>query len=116
MEVIGSTTSSGGYERVLALKRFAQPGHLPIFTGPALTLLAEQEDNLLVSTSPTLAALRDPEKSRQLFPRGKVWQVISRSPDDAVAHASLIFHHQYYNPLIEAWYDKLLAPILFAVV
>ncbi|ABQ26750.1 alpha/beta hydrolase [Geotalea uraniireducens] len=117
MEVIGSTSSSGGYERVLALKQFAQPGgDLPIFTGPALTLLAEQEDNLLVPTSPTLAALRDPAKSRQLFPRGKVRQVISHSPDDAVAHASLIFHHQYYNPLIETWYDKLLAPMLFAVV
>ena len=117
MEVIGATSSCGGYERVMALKQFARPeGDRPIYAGPTLTLLAEEEENLLVPTSPTLAALRDPEMRNTLFPRGKVWEVNSRSSGDAVAHASLIFHHHCYNPLIESWYDKLLAPRLFAVV
>ena len=51
-----------------------------------------------------------------LFPRGSLYQVISRTSSDAVAHASLIFHHHCYNPLIAAWYDKLRTPMLFAVV
>lgn len=34
----------------------------------------------------------------------------------ASPHASLIFHHHCYNPPIEAWYDKLQAPLLFAAV
>jgi hypothetical protein len=42
--------------------------------------------------------------------------VYSTASGDTVAHASLIFHQHCYNPLIESWYDKLLAPRLFAAV
>jgi hypothetical protein len=69
--------------------------------------LAEDEENLLVPGSPTLAMLNHPEAKNALFPRGVLRKVISRTPGDAVAHASLIFHHHCYNPLIKAWYDDL---------
>lgn len=117
MQVIDSTPAAGGYQRVLALKQFVRPdASRPIFTGPALTLLAEDEENLLVPGSPTLSLLRHPQRKRDLFPRGLLCQVASRTPGDAVAHASLIFHHHCYNPLIQGWYDKLLAPHLVAAV
>jgi hypothetical protein len=117
MQVIETTPAVGGYQRVLALKQFARPdGTRPIFTGPALTLLAEDEENLLVPSSPTLALLRNPDRKKALFPRGLLWEVISRTPGDAVAHASLIFHHHCYNPLIKIWYDKLQSPRLVAAV
>jgi len=117
MQVIETTPAAGGYQRVLALKQFARPDGLrPIFTGPALTLLAEDEENLLVPSSPTLAMLRHPDRKHALFPRGVLWKVMSGTPGDAVAHASLIFHHHCYNPLIKIWYDKLQAPRLTAAV
>jgi len=117
MQVIETTPAAGGYQRVLALKQFDRPdGSRPIFAGPALTLLAEDEENLLVPSSPTLALLNHPVRNSWLFPRGVFWKVSSRTPGDAVAHASLIFHHHCYNPLIRTWYDKLQAPRLIAAV
>ena len=117
MQAIETTPAEGGYQRVLALKEFARPDGLrPIFTGPALTLLAEDEENLLVPGSPTLTMLRHPDKRKALFPRGVLWKVSSLTPGDAVAHASLIFHQHCYNPLIKIWYDKLQAPMLVAAV
>jgi len=117
MEVVEKTPADGGYQRVLALREFAPPGDSePLFGGPALVLLAEAEEDILVPASPTLGILRDPDARLRLLPRGKVKTVSSRTDGDAVAHASLIFHHHCYNPLIEAWYDKLQAPRLFAAV
>lgn len=117
MDVIGKTPATGGYERVLALKEFFGPDQKqPIYTGPALTMLAELEDSLLAPASPTLAALRDSSVRERLLPRGTFRNVFATSHNDAVAHASLIFHHHCYNPLIEAWYERLLSPRLFAVI
>lgn len=117
MDVVEKTPAQGGYQRVLALREFAPPAaKRAIFAGPALVLLAEAEEDILVPTSPTLAALRTHDSRAILFPRGKVRTVVSRSVGDAVAHASLIFHHHCYNPLIEAWFDKLRAPRLFMAV
>jgi hypothetical protein len=116
MNVVENTPVTGGYERVLALKELLPPGDAPVFSGPTLALLAEQEESILVPTSPTLAALRDPQLRTRLFPRIKVREVVSRTSSDAVSHASLIFHHHCYNPLIAGWYDKLRDPALFAVV
>ncbi|MBJ6724463.1 alpha/beta fold hydrolase [Geomesophilobacter sediminis] len=117
MHVIETTPADGGYQRVLALQQLDGPRDgEAVFTGPTLALLAEAEDNLLVPTSPTLSLLRDPERRRHLFPRLSFWKVTSPEPDDAVAHASLIFHHHCYNPLIRSWYHKLQAPQLFAVI
>jgi hypothetical protein len=117
MDVVEKTTAMGGYERVLALREFTPPDreHL-IFDGPALVLLAEREEDILVPASPTLAALRNYDSRIVLFPRGKVKTVVSGDYNDAVAHASLIFHHHCYNPMIDAWYDRLQVPLLFAVV
>jgi hypothetical protein len=117
MEVVEKTPAMGGYERVLALREFAPPAHdHSIFAGPALVLLAEREEDILVPASPTLVALRNYESRMILFPRGKVKTVTSGNHDDAVAHASLIFHHHCYNPMIDAWYGRLQVPLLFAVV
>lgn len=116
MDVVAHTPARGGYERVQALGAFPAPGAETIFAGPALLLLAEREEDILVPSSPTMAALRDTERRSSLFPRGKVRMVVSGRRGDEVAHASLIFHHHCYNPLIESWYDKLQAPRLFAAV
>ena len=117
MDVVGKTPVIGGYQRVLALGEFLPPAtDHPVFAGPALVMLAEQEEEILVTSSPTLTALKHPEQRHLLFPRGSVKTVVSRTAGDAVAHASLIFHHHCYNPLIEAWYDRFQAPRLFAAV
>lgn len=117
MEAVNKTPAIGGYQRVLAIRDFSLPSvELPIFTGPALTLLAEKEEDLLVPASPTLQLLLDPDSRKALFPRGKVKMVKSPMPGDSVAHASLIFHQHCYNPLIAAWYDQIQAPRLFAAV
>ena len=117
MEVVNKTPAIGGYQRVLAIRDFSPPSvALPIFTGPALTLLAEKEEEILVPASPTLKLLKDPESRALLFPRGKVKMVKSPIAGDSVVHASLIFHHHCYNPLIAAWYDQLQAPRLFMAV
>lgn len=116
MEVLERTSCRGGYERVLALKEAAPAPGAPLFDGPTLVMLAEEEDNLLVPGSPTLELLRDQATSRRLFPRGTVRTVASAVRGDAVPHASLIFHHHCYNPFIESWYDKLNGVLRFAVV
>ena len=117
MAAVTNTPAIGGYQRVLALKDCAPPdANRRVFAGPALVLLAEREEDILVTTSPTLSALKDHDKRVALFPRGKVKTVYASATGDTVAHASLIFHQQCYNPLIETWYDKLLAPRLFAAV
>ena len=117
MRVIEDTPATGGYQRVLALKQLTRPdAERPIFTGPALTLLAEGEENLLVPTSPTLGVLGSPSRRKGLFPNGTLRRVTSDVVGDAVAHASLIFHHKSYNPLIRNWYEKLQAPILSEAV
>ncbi len=117
MDVVARTPAVGGYQRVLALREFLPPeADAPIFNGQSLILLAEGEEDVLVPASPTLAALKNPDIRPLVFPRGKVRTVISSLADDKVAHASLIFHQHCYNPFIEAWYDKLLAPMLFAAI
>jgi len=106
MEVIERTSCRGGYERVLALKDFAMPDqNRPLFRGPLLTLLAEAENDMLVPGSPGLNALRNPQTLRRIFPNGALQTVASPDPNDAVAHASLIFHHHCYNPLLKDWYE-----------
>jgi len=117
MDAVARPPAVGGYQRVLALREFLPPqADTPIFAGQSLVLLAEGEEEVLVPSSPTLAALKNPDIRPQVFPRGKVRTVISSLADDTVAHASLIFHYHCYNPLIEAWYDKLLASMLFAAI
>jgi hypothetical protein len=117
MEVIAMTTSGGAYERVNALKEFPLPDTSePLFNGPILTLLAEMEENMLVPTSPSLAVMRCQETHTSLFPNGIVQDVCSVDAGDTVAHASLIFHHSSYNPLLREWYDKTCETMLVAVV
>ncbi|WP_298273343.1 alpha/beta hydrolase [Geobacter sp.] len=116
MEVIRSTPFTGGYQRTLALNDVCFDETVPIFCGPALVMVAEDEESTLVPSSPTLAALRDSTLRGRLFPRGKVRTVASTTSGDPVAHASLIFHHHCYNPVIEGWYDKLVSAVRLAVV
>jgi pimeloyl-ACP methyl ester carboxylesterase len=117
MEVLALTTSGGAYERVNALNEFPLPDtSVPLFHGPILTLLAEMEENMLVPTSPSLAVMRCQETHTALFPKGTLRNVSSQDAGDAVAHASLIFHHGAYNPLLKEWYDKICEPRLVAVI
>ncbi len=112
-DVIEYTTARGGYERVMALSKFSFP-LLPVklFNGPVLVLLAENESDILVSSSPTLKLFSEPSLYSRILPSCLVKTVKSLTVDDGVAHASLIFHHEAYNTLLEKWYDKLLYPRL----
>jgi pimeloyl-ACP methyl ester carboxylesterase len=113
MDVINHTSARGGFERVLSLRDFSFPPlRNSVFAGPVLTLLAENEEDTLVHSSPTLETFRDPALYTRLFPTCRVKTVHSKDINDPVAHASLIFHHEAYNPLIDSWYNKLLYPRL----
>lgn len=113
MDVINNTPSKGGFERVVALRDFSFPaGTNTIFSGPVLTLLAENEYDILVPSSPTMRLFSDSSEYARFFPNCRVRSVRSGLPDDGVAHASLIFHHEAYNMLLDSWYSKLLYPKL----
>lgn len=115
MAAIDRTPARGGYERTLAIEEFLHPANdAPLYEGPVLTLLAESEEHLLVPTSPTLAICREPRRYHRLFPAGRCLTVTSRQNDDPVPHASLIFHHHAYNPLIAGWYRRFSAPSLLS--
>ncbi|NTV48938.1 MAG: alpha/beta hydrolase [Geobacteraceae bacterium] len=112
-DVIEYTTARGGFERVVALRNFRFPFlSSKLFTGPVLVLLAENESDILVPSSPTLKMFSQPSLYSRMFPACQVKIVKSDIVGDGVAHASLIFHHEAYNPLLENWYDKLLYPRL----
>ncbi len=113
MDVINNTPSRGGFERVVALRDFNFPSlENSIFAGPVLTLMAENEFDILVPSSPTMKLFRDPSQYSRLFPKCLVKTVRSGNADDGVAHASMIFHHEPYNALLDNWYNKLLYPRL----
>lgn len=110
-DVIEHTTARGGFERVMAMRDFLFPKLTnTLFTGPALVLLAENEGDILVSSSPTLQIFNDESRYVQILPTCRVKTVRSKVAGDGVAHASLIFHHEAYNELLENWYGKLLYP------
>lgn len=112
-DVISGTSSTGGFQRVMALRDFRFPDpDVTLFGGPVLTLLAEREEEMLVPGSPTLGLFRDVEVWRGPLPGCKVRTVRSADPSDRVPHASLIFHHQAYRLPIEEWYDRLVCPSL----
>lgn len=112
-DVIEHTSTRGGFERVLALRDFPFPSSQgSLFHGPVLVLMAENEEDILVPSSPTLELFRDASRYRQIFPGSRVKTVRSGRSDDGVAHASLIFHHEAYNRLIQPWYETLLYPRL----
>lgn len=117
MDVLALTSARGGYERVKALRELDFPdGSGSVFSGPTLVLLAESEGDILVPSSPTLAVFGDPARYEKLFPRCLVRKVISKNSGDSVPHASLIFHHEAYNPLLACWYDKQVSPLLSLAV
>jgi hypothetical protein len=108
MDVVQKTTFRGGYERVLALKQFDAPDTVePVFAGPALVLFAEAEENVMVAKSPTMTAFSEQKIFNSIFPMGTMRSVVSSDKCDPVVHASLIFHHKYYNSHLESWYGAL---------
>jgi len=112
-DVIAGTTAMGGFQRVMTLRDFTFPAlDATVFSGPVLTLLAEREDAMLVSSSPALKLFRDASLYTRLFPECRVKTVQSGDPADGVPHASLIFHHEAYNNLIESWYDQRVHPLM----
>ena len=112
-DAIEYTTARGGFERVTALRDFRFPLYSStLFPGPVLVLLAENESDILVPSSPTLTLFSEQSQYTKIFPFCKVKTVRSHIVGDGVAHASLIFHHEAYNLLLEGWYDKLLYPRL----
>jgi hypothetical protein len=111
LDVITKTTSQAGHKRILALKTFNKPGQIRhLYGGPILMLVAEREEEIFTSTSPTLAFLKNHQYFREIFPRGIVKLVSSGKAKDPVPHASLIFHHQHYNPILNEWLSKTRLP------
>ena len=112
-DVIEYTTARGGFERVTALRGFTFPvSTSTLYSGPVLVLLAENESDILVPSSPTLKAFEEPKLYSKIFPSCLVKTVKSHIAGDGVAHASLIFHYEAYNALLESWSGKLLYPRL----
>lgn len=112
-DVIEFTTARGGFERVVALRNFRFPFFSrTLFSGPALVLLAENESDILVPSSPTLKLFSEPSLYSRILPSCLVKTVKSHIVGDGVAHASLIFHHEAYNTLLDSWCSKLLQPRL----
>ncbi len=112
-DVIEYTSARGGFERVIALRDFRFPlFSRTLFSGPVLTLLAENESDILVPSSPTLKLFSEASLYSRILPSCLVKSVRSGRAGDGVAHASLIFHHEAYNTLLEGWYNKLLYPNL----
>lgn len=112
-DVIEHTTARGGFERVMAMKDFTFPDLAnTLFPGHVVVLLAENESDILVPTSPTLRLFSESGLYSRVFPTCRVKTVKSRIAGDGVAHASLIFHHEAYNELLDNWYCKLLYPRL----
>jgi pimeloyl-ACP methyl ester carboxylesterase len=110
-DVIEYTTARSGFERVTALRDFSFPLLTnTLFGGPVLALLAEGESDILVPTSPTLKLFSEASLFTKIFPSCRVKAVKSNIAGDRVSHASLIFHHEAYNALLDRWYDKLLYP------
>jgi len=113
MDVLAHTSALGGYERVKALRDLEFPAlDGSVFAGPVLALMAENEEDILVPLSPTLGLFADSTRYTKLFPNCRVKKVISKNEGDNVPHASMIFHYDAYNPLLESWYSKLSAPLL----
>lgn len=109
-DVIEYTTARGGFERVVALRNFRFPFlSRTLFSGPVLVLLAENEADILAPSSPSLKMFGEPSLYSKILPACQVKSVKSDVVGDGVAHASLIFHHEAYNPLLEKWYDELLS-------
>lgn len=112
-DVIEYTSARGGFERVVALRDFRFPFFSrALFSGPVLTLLAENESDILVPSSPTLKLFSEQSLYSRLFPSCLVKTVTSHIAGDGVAHASLIFHHEAYNRVLDSWYDEHLYPRL----
>ncbi|MFZ4860494.1 MAG: alpha/beta hydrolase, partial [Desulfuromonadaceae bacterium] len=61
-------------------------------------------------SSPTLKMLSEPSLYSRVFPDCQVKTVKSYIAGDGVAHASLIFHQEAYNSVLDSWYGKLLYP------
>ncbi|NTW98461.1 MAG: alpha/beta hydrolase [Geobacteraceae bacterium] len=109
-DVIEYTTARGGFERVVALRNFRFPFlSRTLFSGPVLVLLAENEADILAPSSPSLKMFGEYSLYSKILPACQVKSVKSDVVGDGVAHASLIFHHEAYNPLLEKWYDELLS-------
>ncbi len=114
--VIENTSAMGGYQRVLALRDFKEPeSDSTVYGGQALVIKAEDEKGILVPSSPTLAMLDDSSNLRRFMPRAVMKTAVSKETSDPVPHASLIFHHQCFNPLLEAWLNKIHSELLWAV-
>lgn len=115
--VLEGTSNAGGYQRVLALQNFTKLAEVPtIFSGPAQIMFAESEADILAPLSPVLKLSVDHQRLRKLFPDGRICTVRSKDVDDSVAHASLIFHEQYFNPRIASWFERLHRQPLLAMV
>lgn len=115
--VLADTTYTGGYQRVLALRNLVSLKQFQtVFAGPTQIMLAEAECDILAPKSPTLALFGSHALTASHFPDARVCTVRSKVEGDPVAHASLIFHEQYFNPRIASWFERLHGQPLFAMV
>lgn len=115
--VLAGTSNTGGYQRVLALQNFKKVSEIKtVFTGPVQIMLAEAEDDILSPQAPILSVCSHYTQMRSFFPDGRFCTIRSRDEGDRVAHASLIFHEQYFNPRIASWFERIHGQPILAMV
>lgn len=107
---IRDITMTGSIERVRALTSMTpltegfSPSLLPLASVPTLILFAESEDSVLEAKSPTRFALE--HATRAYFPQGRAERVVSRTLDNPVQHASLIFHAYDFLGHLQGFYRE----------
>ena len=106
---LGAIDAAGAFERVDALRTLRHPDawrsrERPVLThAPTLAVYAEKENSVIAASSPTRRILGD--GAQGLFP--KLTHRIASGGPTPVQHASLIFHHYQFYPLIAAFYREL---------
>ncbi len=113
LETVADISALGAQQRLALLRRScplrAGEWARPLLARPMLAVFAEQEGAVLARSAPVLGLLDG--QLREVFPRGAAQVVRSADADDAVQHASLIFHSHAYNPAIAHFYDGLDEPV-----
>jgi len=107
---IQTITMTGSIERVRALTSMSpltegfSPSLPPLSKAPTIILFAENEEAVLDAKSPTRFALE--HATRAYFSNGRVEHVVSRTLDNPVQHASLIFHAYDFLDHLQGFYRE----------
>lgn len=112
MATIKSIDSQGACDRVGALVGLTSPlsyytaDLLPLSEVPTLVLYAEKEDSVVDASSPTRRVF---ETAHKVYFSKSEYHLICNPGGSPVQHASLIFHHANFRPVLGAFFKRLRA-------